>query len=171
MTGFPLLSALVVQTEAHGFMTSPVIRGVQKPVGGVGTPDKYCYEPQTLGATGGGAAIPICGRLDANIANRRAKDPVTSFVPGQPFTFKAKVTAHHMGHMTLRLCPLIDASWVSADLAKCVSLKAAGKTSNQDQFWWLGTKGTTAGSAPEWAADIPAANALPASVSGGCTVQ
>jgi len=169
--GLPLLSALVAQTEAHGSMTNPVIRGIQKPKGGVGVTDKYAYEAQTLGATGGGAHIPICGRLDAGIATRRAIDPVTEIVPGQPFTFTAQITAHHMGHMTVRLCPLIDASWVSADLAQCVTLKAEGETSNQAQFWWLGVKGTPAGKFPEFTADIPAADALPDSASGGYTIQ
>jgi len=169
--GLPLLSALVVQTEAHGSMTNPVIRGIQKPVWPDTFVDKYAYEAQTLGATGGGAHIPICGRVDAGIATRRAMDPVTSIVPGQPFKFTAHITAHHMGHMTVRLCPLIDSSWVSADLAQCHTLKAEGETSNEAQFWWLGEKNTNAGSFPEWTADIPAAADLPTSASGGYTIQ
>jgi len=169
--GLPLLSALVAQTEAHGSMTNPVIRGIQRPVWPATFTDNYAYEPQTLGATGGGAHIPICGRLDAGIANRRSIDPVTEIVPGQPFTFTAHITAHHMGHMTLRLCPLIDASWGHADLAQCVTLKAAGETSNQAQFWWLGVKGTENGTFPEFTAGIPKADALPASASGGYTIQ
>jgi len=173
MTGLPLLSALVVQTEAHGSMTNPVIRGLTKPVWPDTFVDKYAYEPQTLGATGGGAQIPICGRLDANVSNRRPFDPVTSIVPGQPFTFTAHVKAHHMGHMTVRLCPLIDASWVSADLAQCVALNATGDTSNQAQFWWLGAIGTPQGTFPTWTADIPALSDdnFPVSVSGGYTIQ
>jgi len=127
------------QAQGHGNMVVPAIRSAVNPPW-PGTPDKYAYEPYTLGATGGGNLIPVCGRADSSPgtpSTRKSNDPLQqNLIPGGTFEFKAQITAHHYGHMTLQLCPFITNSFTPADFAKkCTVLKWDG--GNYDKFWFL----------------------------------
>ena len=80
------------QAQGHGNMVVPAIRSAVNPPW-PGTPDKYAYEPYTLGATGGGNPIPICGRADSSPgtpSTRNAHDPLQQgLTPGSTFEFKS----------------------------------------------------------------------------------
>lgn len=128
--------------------------------------DKYRYEPQSMGATGGGAKIPVCGRHNAKVATRSAWDPVTTLTPGSEFTFQAHISAHHMGHMTVRVCPLIHKNSGVEVLDKCYVVRAS-EADKLDKFWFL-TPGT---GDKTWTAKLPSIDELPASKTGAYTVH
>lgn len=113
-------AALLPQVSGHGFMTTPQCRGTKH--------GKFRYEPQSLGAVGPGGEITICGRGGA--INFHEKDPVTKMpAPGSKFTFKAKITAHHYGHMIVRVCKFIDSGWSREDLKdNCIRLSSPSRT-------------------------------------------
>lgn len=115
-----LFASSIFAAEGHGFMTLPEIRGKTGP---------FQYELQSLGAIGPGGDLTICGKNagggnHAGMLTRVDADPVGEMgAPGSEFTFKAKITAHHMGHMIVRVCPYIaDSSFTYADLANCIRL-------------------------------------------------
>jgi len=106
--------AYVQLVSGHGFMVVPSIRGQTSP--------QFKYELQSLGAIGPGGKITICGRGGA--INFNMDDKVTKMpAPGSEFTFVAKITAHHYGHMIVRICPFIDSGTTRTDLKKCIRLK------------------------------------------------
>jgi len=103
----------VPMVAGHGFMVIPKVRNIAK--------GKYRYEPQSVGAVGPGGDITICGK---GADNFQVDDEVTELpAPGSKFTIKAKITAHHYGHMIVRVCQFIDSKTTHRDLkTKCIRL-------------------------------------------------
>jgi len=102
--------------DAHGWMSRPQIRGRY---------GKFQYEPQSLGAVGPGGDITICGRDGPH--NHAKGDAITKIgAPGSEFEFEASISAHHFGHMIVRVCPWIDGTFTHQDLKKCIRLKGKG---------------------------------------------
>jgi len=104
--------------DAHGFMVRPEIRARKGP---------FRYEPQSLGAVGPGGGITICGRGEPSPLNHAQGDAITKVgAPGSEFEFEASITAHHLGHMIVRVCPWMDGTFTHQDLKKCIRLKGQG---------------------------------------------
>lgn len=160
-------AALVSMVDGHGYISNPVSRGVQIP--------PYRYEKQSMGATGGGATIPVCGRENAHVQTRRtvegSEDPVTELPLGSDYTFEAYISAHHMGHMTVRICPFINNDFTADDLQDCYVVKGSDDLGTDHEmlapFWWL-TPGT---GVKTWTGRLPTLDQLPDSPTGVYTLQ
>lgn len=161
-----LLASSVFGAEGHGYMTVPHMRSVG-PSGDWQNPAPYQYEPQSSGASAGGTPIGICGRENSGAINRNPAvgDTVTDLgASGSQFTVGAHISAHHLGHMIVRICPEITSSSTVAGLADCIRLSG----SNGDT-WPL-----TAGVGPkEWTVTLPSKAELEAlgSADGVFTMQ
>lgn len=162
-----MLVSFFTGVVGHGYLSKPLPRGIKKAKWDTAKQDmtkneKYADEPQSMGATGAPSPIPICGRLNAEVASRSSGDPLEKLTPGAEFEFEALITAHHMGHMTVRLCPLIDSSWTVSDLADCTVLTELGNNANTNRFWWLDdTTGLK-----KWKVRLPTIDKLPMRSSG-----
>jgi len=103
------------------------------------------YEPQSLGAFGPGQKILLCGKGKAR--NHQETDTIVAMpAPGSQFKFEAKITAHHYGHMIVRVCPFITQDTEPADLSNCIRLSGEG-----GETWPL-SAGT---GMKEWVATMP----------------
>jgi len=156
-----IVATLVSSIDAHGYMSVPAIRGVLSP--------PFLYEKQSLGATGAGNNIPVChggGDNRAYATQRAAGDPVTAMTPGSSYTFEAYISAHHCGHMTVRVCPYLSVALDTNNvLDNCIALE----DSDGDKFWWL----SPGVGKKTWTATLPTLTELQAlgSVSGMFSVQ
>jgi len=137
-------------------MTNPEIRGIAVP--------PFKYEPHSLGAVGPGGDITLCGRGKAS-NHQPGQDKVVSMpAPGSQFTFEAKITAHHKGHMIVRVCPFITGSTDYSDMSNCIRLSGEG-----GDVWPL-SAGT---GMKQWVATLPSKAELDAlnSPKGVFTIQ
>jgi len=131
-----LLSALPWTVSGHGYMVTPTIRNIQNP--------PFKYEPQSLGAFGPGQEILVCGK---GAHSHQESDKFGALpAPGSQFKFQAKITAHHMGHMIVRVCPFITAATTAADLSNCIRLSGEG-----GETWPLSAETGM----KEWVATLP----------------
>lgn len=160
------LAALFISgVEGHGYISNPRARSIGGKHWPPGSLHPYNTEPQSAGAVGAPAPIPVCGRDDSGAIERRADDPVGVITPGESFDFTADITAHHMGHMTVRICPYIDQTFTVSQLSECVTVEGAD---GQGPFWWLSPNSGI----KTWTGTIPTLANLPTtSVDGAYTVQ
>lgn len=129
-----LAALFICEVESHGYISNPQARATSGWWDNVPEPPHpYLTEPQSAGATGKGDPIPVCGRDDSGAIERRLDDKIGVITRGQSFEFKAFITAHHMGHMTVRICPYIDQNFTVSRLSECVTVEGA----DGSPFWWL----------------------------------
>lgn len=153
---------LISMVDGHGYITTPAPRGIR---------GKYRYEPQSMGATGAPSPIPVCGRDNADVQTRMDGDPVTELTLGSDYTFEAKISAHHMGHMTVRICPFINNDFGVDDLKDCYVVEGTEYHGTDHQmlapFWFL----TPNVGKKTWTGRLPTKEQLPPSPTGVYTLQ
>jgi len=154
-----LLASLCLQSvDGHGYLVNPAMRGRF---------GEFRYEKQSLGAAGPGKDITICGRGGAINYLQEQGDVITQMpAPGSVFTFEAEITAHHLGHMIVRVCPFINGDFTRGEFAGCLRLAASdGSGDTWPLSADIGTK--------LWEATLPSQEALQNlnSSSGVFTIQ